>query len=470
MKLHSPPAIAVVAAAPLAFGQADVIVGDLTGDPNDHGVGPRLWGSTGDPLVSAYSFGTVSCNVGEVPLDWYGEQANHPVIAQNMYRIAEGRIVQVGMAWVKHGSCALQESLCGACEPFGSGCAPELGVGCSDPYSPERNGQQWGMGPRSEVDASSGTFEWPFSTKGEIGAVLWKRLQVPVAELAEGNETEATYVAEAIYLAADDQAAGNGANNASYRTLESAGLNDAASGYDLVWTGQTVREAPAIFAWQDHGLGQGNPDPAVHLVQIPTGSSEEGLMWLGWRVSNNLDGTWRYEYAIENVSFSRGIGSFTVPLSPGVAVSNAGFHDVDYHSGEPYDDTDWEIKILSGSVVFRTPEKYSENPDGNALRWGTLYSFWFDADAPPAAGLAGVSFFEPAGSGELEGMTVSIEIPGAAQCIADANGDGQVNVLDFVAFQTSFLDDELAADCDDDGSLTIADFVCFQGAFAAGCE
>jgi len=57
----------------------------------------------------------------------------------------------------------------------------------------------------------------------------------------------------------------------------------------------------------------------------------------------------------------------------------------------------------------------------------------------------------------------------AGACYADFNGDGALNILDFVDYQNAFTAGDLGADCDGDGSLTILDFICFQNAFTAGC-
>jgi len=54
-------------------------------------------------------------------------------------------------------------------------------------------------------------------------------------------------------------------------------------------------------------------------------------------------------------------------------------------------------------------------------------------------------------------------------CGADANGDGQLNVLDFIAFQIGFSAQTLASDCNADGVWNVIDFVCFQGTFSDGC-
>ena len=56
-----------------------------------------------------------------------------------------------------------------------------------------------------------------------------------------------------------------------------------------------------------------------------------------------------------------------------------------------------------------------------------------------------------------------------ASCAADVNGDGELNVLDFVAFQNAFTAGDPDADCDGNGALNILDFVCYQALFAAGC-
>jgi len=54
-------------------------------------------------------------------------------------------------------------------------------------------------------------------------------------------------------------------------------------------------------------------------------------------------------------------------------------------------------------------------------------------------------------------------------CAADMNGDGSLDVLDFVAFQGAFVEGDEGADCNGDGALTVLDFVCFQSLFGAGC-
>jgi hypothetical protein len=58
---------------------------------------------------------------------------------------------------------------------------------------------------------------------------------------------------------------------------------------------------------------------------------------------------------------------------------------------------------------------------------------------------------------------------GPVGCFADCDGNGALNILDFVCYQGLFQSGDPNADCDDNGSLNILDFVCFQGAFQDGC-
>jgi|GEM_PF-4725423 len=71
---------------------------------------------------------------------------------------------------------------------------------------------------------------------------------------------------------------------------------------------------------------------------------------------------------------------------------------------------------------------------------------------------------------EEKAFTLVIEPSvGAEPCYADFDGDGELTIFDFLAFQNAFVDGTLAADCDGDGGMSIFDFLCFQNAFAAGC-
>ncbi len=58
----------------------------------------------------------------------------------------------------------------------------------------------------------------------------------------------------------------------------------------------------------------------------------------------------------------------------------------------------------------------------------------------------------------------------AASCVADLDGDGELTLFDFLAFQNLFDAGDLTADFDGDGELTLFDFLAFQNAFDLGCD
>jgi hypothetical protein len=55
------------------------------------------------------------------------------------------------------------------------------------------------------------------------------------------------------------------------------------------------------------------------------------------------------------------------------------------------------------------------------------------------------------------------------ECIGDCDGNGALNILDFVCFQGEWQNQTDKGDCDGNGQFNILDFVCFQGEWQAGC-
>ncbi len=357
----------------------DVIVGDLQEVGN--------YGSAGG--IDAFSVGTTSCNIGDEPLDWVDGTSAHPVIAQNMYRLKDGRFEQIGMSWLKHGFAALQEDLCDPdCRAYPDSSA--LGVGCSDPYGASLNGAQPSLGPRWEVNPATGEFPFP-PDDPTIAPTIGRRLQVHVDDLDPTLNRGARWYVEGHYIHPQDAAAGHGDNNVAYRPISidtvTAGVN-----FSAEVTGETTRESPSIYAWQVE-------DSEVEIAVLEVAG--DGRFYAGSRVTDNGDGTWHYEYAIYNMNSKRAAGSFTVPLPLGAVATSAGFHDVDYHSGEPYDLSDWEASVTGARILWSTAETYAEDELGNALRWGTLYNFRFDCDAAPTTGTLRLGLFEPGTDDEV---------------------------------------------------------------------
>jgi hypothetical protein len=346
-----------------ALGQGpDVIVGSVNGASS--------WGESGG--IYAYSLGTTSCNIGSQNLLWIQATNQHPVIAQNIYRLKAvsgqpySRFEQIGMSWLKHGFFALSDTLCGSCPVPTDGTS--LGVGCSDPYSSSLNGDQFFLGPRNEVNASTGVFPYPWGGGYPAAqATIGRRIQCAAADVNPTLNAGALYYGEGQYVTQDDAGAGNGNNNASYRQMTFA--NNAL--FSASFASGTVQQMPAIKAWQ-----AADPTVVITNVDIPF----DGRFHVAKKVTSLGGGNHHYEFAVHNLNSDRSGRGFTVSFPPGTVISNAGFKDIGYHSGEPWSGTDWTATI-NGTTISWSTQLHSVNPNANALRWGTVYNFWFDATA-----------------------------------------------------------------------------------------
>jgi hypothetical protein len=290
-----------------------------------------------------------------------------------------------------------------------------LGVGCRDVYGSGYNGGQGILGPRSQVNAFTG--EYPGASGGN-GNAIYKRLQIVQSDL---NLPGALYFVEGQYVAWDDADWGNALNNASYKRVT---VN---ASFNMTPTGVMTVGTPAIYAWHDHGNGVGLPDESVEIIEVDVPG--EGRFHVASKVTPLEGGLWHYEYAVRNLNSHRSAAGFSVPATPGVTVSSVGFHDVDYHSNEPFDNTDWGSTVSGGGVAWSSPQTFDENPNTNALRFGTMYNFWFDADVAPVDGTATIALFRP---GIPDAVDAPVPVPAPMECAADVNGDFEVNVQDLV--------------------------------------
>jgi hypothetical protein len=428
----------------------DVIVGDLVGINRYPTTSPYNVGG-----IVAYAIGTTSCNIGDQLLEWFSNNNRHPVIAQNFYRLKDGRFEQIGMSWLKHGWCAVDGFICGTCQT-GTNCN-YLGLACSDPYSASLNADQADLGPRSEINPVTGEFPYPYSLNwNQTGNAIFKRLQVKVQDVDPAQNSGALYYAESHYVHPQDAQGGNDRNNNSWRRFN-IGAN-----YSASFTGSTVRMQPAIYAWKAN-------DSAVNLVEvdIPGG----GYVVVGARVTQ-VGENWRYEYAVQNVNAGRSIGSVSVPISPAITVSDVGFHDVPHHSGEPYANTPWNSSVTGSAVQWNSPQTFVQNKYTNALRWGSLYNYRFLASVPPTTSTMTLGMFVP---GAPESVDVTTLVPSIPVCVCpgDLTGDGLIDGDDIQLFVAMLLGAQAVDNCADlalpnGGPLDSADVAAFVNMLSIG--
>jgi len=377
----------------------DVIVHDIIDMDN--------YGSQG--AITAFAVGTDACNIGDAPASWYANENRHPVIAQNMYRLKNNRFEQIGLSWLKHGFASTNSPGCGTCvQPPDGG--EQLGVGCSDAYGAGLNGFQALLGPRSEVNATTGAYPYPPANPQYAGEID-RRLQVLTADIDPAQNPGARYFVETHYVTRDDAQANNGLNNASYREISIANLTDIPG-----FVGVTRQQLPALAAWAEI-------DPSVtirNLDYVDNGITARFIV--ASKVIDNQNGTWRYEYAIENLNADRSANSLQIPLPAGVTLTNTTFHDVFYHSQESYSSEDWTFQSPGG--VVRWQGAAPTNPLGNALRWGSLYNFGFTADTAPTQAVATLGLYKPGTPDSLSFPVLAPSQGSGTGCLTDFNDDG----------------------------------------------
>jgi hypothetical protein len=449
----------------------DVIVGVIQSNINYSAeqvpAGSGIW-------FDAFSFGTTSCNIGNVNLRWNAFPNNqHPAIAQGLYKYktvnGSGRYEQVGQSWLKHGFTALTENACG-CGCSGQG-GSVLGIGCSDPYTAARNGTQNGMGPKWQVDASAGYF--PSIANPPFSGSTARRLRVRSAEM-EASNAAVRYFVECQYVTQDDAFWGNKNNNASYREVAITGGPNEFNVSGL-FLGNTIREQASINAWQvvEPGVTIRNvvtPETPNPLVAAPNqGCCTTGLVVVASKATDLGNGTWHYEFAVQNVNSERSIGSFSVPLDGNIQLSNIGFHDVDYHSNDgegsvTRDGTDWSHTVSATEIKWQTTP-YANNTNANAIKWGTMYNFRFDANSPPTTGPLALGTWKVVGTVQALNSVVPSPV-GPVKCISDINGDNQTNVADLLAVIGAWgACPGCPADVNNDGQVNVSDLLIVIGAW-----
>jgi hypothetical protein len=368
------------------------------------------------------AIGTDSCNNGDQPIDWFAlPQTDHPVVPQNLYRMSGGvdnqeRFEQIGQSWMKHTFEALEDSVCGTCNTSGCQTGTHLCPGCSDPYVSSLNGDQNGIGSRAWINPFTGSF--PSNANNHNGHNhdgVSHRIRVETSDLLPSGNPGATYFGEAAYITPHEYTwcqsnpgECNMFNNFSYRQFSVTG---GPTFFNFSAVSSTVRMQAAIEAWAATGatVQQVEPDPG-----------NDGIFFVGYKVTGPNAGMWHYEYAVFNMNLERAIQSFEVvyPFFPAI-LNNVGFHAPPQEPGwandgtqnnQGYSSAPWTLTKGFTSVTWNC-ETFAQNQNANAVRWGTLYNFRFDSPAAPETSTANIAFFKT-------GAPVAVEIQAPFQSYA----------------------------------------------------
>ncbi len=335
------------------------------------------------------SMSTTSCNYGSVNIPWFEPMdERHPKICLNVYRVYQGRFEHIGVGWLKHGFWATNSGGCGSCQNPGT--ITLLGPGCSDTYGPGNNGDRFWLGPRNEVNPFTGkwtcTGSWfanyqPDCVRRNNGGGLdpvAHRIEVYDSDL---NVTGAQFYYEAYYIAENDT---NRYNQIGYRRAT-------ATWGGATWSFSTqtpMTLGPAINVWGD-----------MRSTATPR---SEGDAIVASQATDLGGGNYRYDYAVYIHDIDRQIREFTIPVALGTNVSGVGFRDIDKDATN-----DWSWTVQNGKVVWST-QTHQQNPNANSLKYGSVFNFWFTANAAPVSGCSLLGLFKP---GTQQRLSAAARVP-----------------------------------------------------------
>lgn len=348
-------------------------------------------GSCVNPSPAASSSGEVViapdallANVGDRDVPWfpkffadsapYGND-QHPYLVWAMYRQdADGSLVPLGVSGVKHAFFA---------QNTGCTCNGDyvLYRGCGDLYSAATNDMASVLGPRSEIDPSSG--RW-----GRCGSVFdpdcngsqdssgfaqpfERRLLAAEADLLPMLNPGARWFIEAWYVVRDDA---NLDNSMGFREVL-PGKNGTAWSFP---TTSPLQAGPLISQWVD-------PASPTALSQAHRLTLADGRIQLAVQVSDLGGGQWRYRYALMNLDYAdsqfSGSGSaLRMESSRGVhgirwLVERSDIDNLIFRDDDRQPASDWSAPA-TGPLQLTAPP-------GADLGWGRLASISFDSSQPP---------------------------------------------------------------------------------------
>ncbi len=370
----------------------------------------KYWGRTGAfPNGSnGFSMSTTSCNLGTVNVPWQAPMAsNHPTISFLLVRANADRMVQVSdYSYVKHGFFALSNSQCTPCQNPSGGTF--LGVGCSDTYDVNNNGDNFWLAPAGEIDPWLNTWVPNCShfdrgepavsppqdcdgvrslTSGQAGALgpVAHRMQVNDSDL---NVTGYTFWYQSQYNIRGEPEA-NRNNNVGSRQ---ANFTWTGSAWNPVVSG-TLLAGSVLQRWSGAS------------VTSATNGGDDGRLYVGVKVTP-VGPNFHYEYALHNRDNKRGVGAFRIPIAPGTVITGAGFRDIDASLAN-----DWTYTI--------SPTQITVSTGSNPLRWNSIFNFWFDANTGPGPAVVALDQFSAGGGAPTVGVPSTV--PSNAGCPGASN-------------------------------------------------
>lgn len=310
-------------------------------------------------------------NVGTADVAWWRKftgnfdpynNDQHPYLIWNMYREIDNRFEQIGYSGVKHAFFSTNVG----CSCFGGNI---LYPSCQDKYSVSNNNLSNELGPRDNISAFDGLWNSTGSffdqdadgvqdnSSSDLGE---NRMVVAKSDFADSTNP---YYISSWYVIRDDVNIFNNMGNHQYQITANG------SGW-LLNEVSVFAEGPA----SDQYVLPNTFDLIAGTASQRILQANEGHLTVAVKVIDNNNGTYRYNYMVENHDYDPQVQTIKVPLQDSATMSDFVFADTDEDAGN-----DWLVSHSNDMLIIQSPL-------GNEIDWGILYSFSFTTDATPQAG------------------------------------------------------------------------------------
>ncbi|WP_395374723.1 hypothetical protein [Marinicella sp. W31] len=288
----------------------------------------------------------------------------HPFLNWAMYREIDGRFEQIGRSGIKHAFLTINSNCSLNC-----GDSHILWPDCEDVYGVGTNDSGGTLGPREEVGAfngswrSTGSFFDPNGTGSQTNSSNSTDENRMVVDESKISSSSNQYYISAWYTIRDDIDIYNTMGHRRYNLTDNGSTwsVSSASGFS---------RGPASDVYVTPGtLDEINLEASKRIV------TSQGHLTVAVKVSDEGNGTFRYNYMVENFDFDPRLNEYNIGLPDSNTFTNFVFADIDSDSNN-----DWTATHANGVLNIAAPVD-------NEQHWGKLFSFSFTTDAPPTPGI-----------------------------------------------------------------------------------
>jgi hypothetical protein len=201
------------------------------------------------------------------------------------------------------------------------------------------------------------------------------------------------------------------------------------------------------------GLISGGKITIKAMTYFPQSSLGQGGAWcIGINQFNGANSNWSMQINWDN--------SVAQPTSPGQMGSYDGFAD----GSEVMNDIIFDQWVELRCEIDLDADTYDAFYGNTQIVHGRSWT-----EGASGGGLKQMECLDLYSSGSSAFLYDDVSVTTSGGCYADCDGSGELDIDDFICYQTAFGFGDPYADCDGSGELDIDDFICFQTSFGIGC-